>query len=257
MYGWRGSRRTVSTGPSSTSLPAYSTPTREHIFEITPRLWLMNSTEVWSSRWSRDTRSSTSASTVASSPVVGSSRIEQGGVLRESHRDHDPLLHSPRELVRESGHHRAGVRDLDVRERLAGPLLGRAPRCAENREGLGDLRADADRRVQGGAGVLVDHRHGLRAVSAQRPAAEREHVPAGNGDRAAGHATVPGEVADDRERRCRLPASRLAHQPVRLAAADLEGDAAEHGTVDSAHGVHDVDVAKLECRRVRHRSSTC
>ena len=109
---------------------------------------------------------------------------EQGGVLREGHRDHDPLLHPARELVRVAGHHRAGVGDLDVRERLAGPLLGRAPRCAENREGLGDLRADADRRVQRGAGVLVDHRHGLargiarsappRSASTSRPATEIE-----------------------------------------------------------------------------------
>ena len=131
MYGWRGSRRTVSTGPSSTSLPAYRTPTREHIFEITPRLWLMNSTDVCSSAWSPDTRSSTSASTVASSPVVGSSRIEERGVLRERHRDHDALLHSARELVRVPGHHRAGVGDLDERERFAGPLLGCAPRMRQ------------------------------------------------------------------------------------------------------------------------------
>jgi hypothetical protein len=46
---------------------------------ITARLWLMNSTEVWNSRRRAATRSSTSASTVASSAVVGSSRISSDG----------------------------------------------------------------------------------------------------------------------------------------------------------------------------------
>ncbi len=53
----------------------------EHIFEMTPRLWLMKRTAVSSSDWSWLTRSSTSASTVASSPVVGSSRISSSGFL--------------------------------------------------------------------------------------------------------------------------------------------------------------------------------
>ena len=46
---------------------------------ITPRLWLMNSSEVPNSWRSALTRSSTSASTVASSAVVGSSRINSDG----------------------------------------------------------------------------------------------------------------------------------------------------------------------------------
>ena len=40
---------TCAVAPSSTSLPAYSTPTRSHIRPITARLWLMNSTAVPSS----------------------------------------------------------------------------------------------------------------------------------------------------------------------------------------------------------------
>ena len=41
----------------------------------------MKRTLVWNSSRSTDTRSSTSASTVASSPVVGSSRISSDGSL--------------------------------------------------------------------------------------------------------------------------------------------------------------------------------
>ena len=79
MYGWRGSWSTCSALPSSTISPAYNTPTLEHILRITPRLWLMKSTAVWNSAWSLLMRSRTSASTVASRPVVGSSRISSAG----------------------------------------------------------------------------------------------------------------------------------------------------------------------------------
>ena len=79
VYGWRGSLNTSRAGPSSTISPAYSTPTRSHICAITPRLWLMNSSDVLNSERSPRIRSSTSASTVASSAVVGSSRISSDG----------------------------------------------------------------------------------------------------------------------------------------------------------------------------------
>ncbi len=79
VYGCRGSANTSRAGPSSTSSPAYSTPTRSHILAITARLWLINRTEVSNSARSADTRSSTSASTVASSAVVGSSRMSSAG----------------------------------------------------------------------------------------------------------------------------------------------------------------------------------
>ena len=48
---------------------------------MTARLWLMNSTEVEYSPRSRAIRSRTSASTVASRPVVGSSRISNVGLI--------------------------------------------------------------------------------------------------------------------------------------------------------------------------------
>ena len=62
----------------------------------------MNSTAVWNSACSFVMRSSTSASTVASRPVVGSSRISSAGIDAERHRDHDALLHAARELMRDS-----------------------------------------------------------------------------------------------------------------------------------------------------------
>ena len=53
---------------------------------------------------------------------------QQRRILRERHRDHDPLLHAAGELERVAAHHRAGVGDLDARERLA-----RHGRCASPR----------------------------------------------------------------------------------------------------------------------------
>src|SRR5262249_19484343 len=46
VYGCRGCSNTSWARPSSTSSPAYITPTRSHILAITARLWLMNSTPV-------------------------------------------------------------------------------------------------------------------------------------------------------------------------------------------------------------------
>ena len=100
---------------------------------------------------------------------------QQRRVLRQRHRDHDALLHAARELVRVAAHAPSRVGDVD---------LARAPRSARSRASprddaasvndLGDLAADADRRIQRRAGVLVDHRdrvvRGIRRSSLPRSA---------------------------------------------------------------------------------------
>ena len=79
VYGCFGSAKTVAASPSSTILPAYITPTRSHSVRMTPRLWAISRTAAFVSAWSVRTRSRTLASTVASSPVVGSSRTSSFG----------------------------------------------------------------------------------------------------------------------------------------------------------------------------------
>ena len=79
VYGCWGRSKTVAASPSSTILPAYITPTRSHSVRMTPRLWAISRTAAFVSAWSDRTRSSTLASTVASSPVVGSSRTRSFG----------------------------------------------------------------------------------------------------------------------------------------------------------------------------------
>ena len=130
----------------------------------TARLWLMKRTLVPNSWRSAAMRSSTSASTVASRPVVGSSRIEQRRVLRERHRDDDALLHAARELVRVAAHDPRRVGDLHlVQHRLA---LVAAPRSVSTRRGARTTSASCGpTRIDGfsaEAGVLVDHRERRR-----------------------------------------------------------------------------------------------
>ena len=79
VYGCCGLERISAVVPSSTRAPAYNTPTRSHMWRITPRLCEMKSTAVPVSRRSSRTKSSTSASTVASRPVVGSSITSRRG----------------------------------------------------------------------------------------------------------------------------------------------------------------------------------
>ena len=81
VYGWLGLLKISSVVPCSTSEPAYNTPTRSHMWRITPRLCEMNSTAVPVSRRRSRTNSSTSASTVASRPVVGSSMTNRRGLV--------------------------------------------------------------------------------------------------------------------------------------------------------------------------------
>jgi hypothetical protein len=186
---------------------------------------------------------------------------EEGRVGGERHRDHDPLLHPARELVRVASHDARRIGDLHTPQHLLASLPRFSCRRAEKVVDLRHLGADPDGRVQRCARVLVDHRHLARAQGAHLGATHGDELAAGKRDRAAGHLPVARQVVHDREGRRRLAAAGLSHQPVRLASGDLEGDASKHRTIDSAHGVRDAEVVELERRcAVRrdpaHRSTT-
>ena len=196
---------------------------------------------------------------------------QQGRVDAERHRDHDALLHAARELVRVALHDRLRVRDLHLLEHRERALVGLAAARAARRVDLGELLADADRRVQRGARVLVHHRDDLAAVALQVGPAQAEDVDARDLDRARAHAPVARQVADRRQRRRRLAAAGLAHEPVGRAALDAEADAAQDLAPDAADAVVDLEVAHVErgCGRGAaellarrggrgaHRSNTC
>ena len=168
VYGWRGSWNTSSAGPSSTSSPAYSTPTRSHILAITPRLWLMNSSEVLNSARSADDqvehlgldgrverRSSARRGSAAPARRPAPSRSRPAAACR------------PRADAGSAPSRWPGSEICTFRSASSARSSACLARDAGDLEHLGDLAADADRRVERAAGVLVDHRHGARAQLAQ------------------------------------------------------------------------------------------
>src|SRR6266852_3211385 len=81
VYGCSGRAKIRSTGPSSTTLPAYITITRWHMLATSAVLWVMRMMAVPSSRLSCFSSWITCAWTVTSSAVVGSSAISSEGSL--------------------------------------------------------------------------------------------------------------------------------------------------------------------------------
>ena len=186
---------------------------------------------------------------------------QQGRLDGQRHGDHDPLLHAARELVRIALHDRVGVGDAHPPKRVHGAFDGRLARQPAHLEHLRHLAADADRRVERAGRVLVDHGHGVRAQPAQVARAQPQHVVAVQGDRAAGHAAVSGQVADDGQGGGGLAAAGFADQPVGLAAGDRKRHRAQHLAVVAAHPVGDVQL--IDGQRVgrggsglAHRSTT-
>ena len=87
--------------------------------------------------------------------LVGDDQLRVAG---DRDRDHDPLAHPARQLVRVllEPAHRIG--DADQPQQLDGaPLRRRAVGAAMLLEGLGDLPADRQHRVQRGHRLLKDH----------------------------------------------------------------------------------------------------
>ena len=146
-------------------------------------------------------------------------------LARERHRDHRPLPHPARELVRIVPQALVRARDPDLIEQLGRTLVGLLAIHPEvHFERLADLPADGEHRVERGHRVLEDHRDLAAADRAQVLVVEREQVAAAEHRRALGDAAVPGEDPEQRERGDALAAARLAHDPQRLAGGDVERD---------------------------------
>ena len=78
---------------------------------------------------------------------------QQRRILCQGHRDHDPLLHSARELVWIAAQYARRIGDLHCLQNLERSVGGLLPRYAEDGERFHDLRADLQRRVQRGPGL--------------------------------------------------------------------------------------------------------
>ena len=154
--------------------------------------------------------------------LVGDQQLRLAG---ERHRDHRPLAHPARELVRVVLQPQLRARDPDLVEQLGRALVGLLAVHAEVRlERLADLPADRQHRVERGHRVLEDHRDLAAADRAQLLVVQREQVAAVEHRRAARDAAVAREDPEQRERGDALAAARLADDPERLARRDVERD---------------------------------
>ena len=182
-----GRRRRVAASPSSTILPAYMTPTRSHIVRMTPRLWAISRTAAFVSAWrlaDQVEHARLDRGVEAGRRLVEHQQLRVGG---QRDGDDDALLHPARELVRVALERPPPGRRSAPAARASSALsCGLLRVLAEDRERLDDLRADLGRRVQGRAGILVDHRGVVDPELAELVVAHLGDVVAGHEDAAAG-----------------------------------------------------------------------
>ncbi len=101
VYGWRGCGEQLARPvASSTTLPAYITTTRCAVSATTPIACVISMIAMPSRSFSSASRSRICAWIVTSSAVVGSSAISSLRIAGQGDRDHHPLAHAARELVR-------------------------------------------------------------------------------------------------------------------------------------------------------------
>ncbi len=111
---------------------------------------------------------------------------EQLGVAGQGHRDHGPLAHAARELVRVIVDPGARLRDADPAQQVDGALAGHGARhVVVHPVGLDDLVAHRVVRVQGGQRILEDHGHLAAAQLAHLVRVDADQLPAAQPDLAA------------------------------------------------------------------------
>ena len=161
------------------SSPAYSTPTRSHMRATTGRLWLMNRMELLNSARSRAMRSSTSASTVASRPVVGSSRISSAGLVDSAMAMTTRCCMPPDSSCGKLRSTRSGLGDLHARQHLC--ERARARRAPSSLPPPRTPRPSGVRCAAMGLsalpGILVDHRRRSACASGAAPRRQRPADP--------------------------------------------------------------------------------
>ena len=220
VYGCRGSRNTVSTGPVSTTWPAYMTATRWQVCAITARSC---ETKTMLTPSSLAQRCEQLQDLVLDRDVERRRRLvaeDQLRLARERDRDHHALAHAARELVRVGVGAPLRIGDADQAHQLERALARAPPAVAEPHErALGDLLADAHHRVQRRHRLLEDHRDRAAAQLAPRVLVEaRSEVDALELDRAAGDASrraAAGRRARAASSSCRSRTRRRARAPRR------------------------------------------
>src|SRR5438876_4639217 len=170
--------------------------------------------------------------------LVGDEKVR---IARQCHRDHHALPHATRELMRILLHAALGVRDVHDLQHLDGLVHGvAAAEALVQPDGLRDLLADGEDRIQRGHGLLEDHRDLFAADLPHLRGGQAEEVLAVVDDLALHDA--PGRLRDephDAQGGDRLARTRLADDAERLALVDVEADAVD--------GAHDALVGEEVC----------
>ena len=197
--------------------PAYITTTRCAISATTPRSWVISTIAASIFCFSSRIRSRICAWIVTSSAVVGSSAINSFGSAGERHRDHHPLPHAARELVRvlvDTRRSGSGICDQPQHLDRAAHRVVAAERPAVQDQRLGDLTADGQHRVERRHRLLEDHRDRDR----REPCASRARRSSSR-SRPSKRMCLPTDASG---RRCDQPQNRKRGDA--LAAAGLADD---------------------------------
>ena len=161
---------------------------------------------------------------------------------RERHRDHHALAQAARQLVRVAARLDRRLGDPDLVEQR-----GHA-RGVEVTRRLGDLAADAHRRVQRRHRVLEDRAEVAAEAFAPRCVASREHVGAVQAHRAAQHRLrVARQQAEGREAEHALARPRFADEAEDLPRRDLQRRAAHRVHVAGGGTEGHMEILDLEC----------
>jgi hypothetical protein len=179
--------------------------------------------------------------------LVGDQELRLTG---ERHRDHRPLPHAARELMRVVTEARVRLRNSDTVEELCRPRVCSLAGHVEVRlERLPDLTSDRQHGIQRRHRILEDHRDLATADATQRAVALPDEVLPLEQRAAIGDAPVAREQPEDRQRSHALPAAGFANDPERLASGDLESDAV-HG-VDRSAASRELDAQILHGKKGR------
>jgi len=157
---------------------------------------------------------------VTSSAVVGDQELRAAG---ERNGDHDALAHAAGQLVRVLARAPARLGDADEAEHLHHALLDAlAAEPLMQPQGLGDLAADGEDRIEARHRLLEDHADIVAADLAHGALAELEQVPALETYRAPDSAGRLRHQPQNGIGRHRLSATALADDRHRLAGLDRE-----------------------------------
>ena len=160
--------------------------------------------------------------------IEGSGRLvrnQQRRLIGEAHGDHRSLAHAPAELMRIVLCTLLRGRNAHALQQRNDPLFGLP--LVESRVGahrLLDLESDTQHRVEGGHGVLEDHRDVATAVLEQLAGCHADDVLVVDEDLAARDAPGFGDKVEDRERRHRFAAPRFSDDAKGLTGVHLEAD---------------------------------